>query len=63
MEILSSLYNHPQLMVTIDFHSIDKMLLKSMATVNCLGTHTLRNIFSVHQKKETQTGLEQLEGG
>ncbi len=35
-----------------------------MATVNCLGTHTLQNIlFSVQQKKETQTGLEQLEGG
>ncbi len=63
MKILSSLYNHTQSVVTIDFHSIDQMLLKSMATVNCLGTHTLRNIFSIQQKKETQTGLEQLEGG
>ncbi len=38
-----------QLTVPIDFHSIFSILLKSMATVNCLVTHIL------------QTGLEQLE--
>ncbi len=34
-----------------------------MATVNCLVTDILQNIlFCVQQKKETHTGLEQLEG-
>ncbi len=34
-----------------------------MATVNCLAFNILRNIFfDVQQKKETHTGLEQLEG-
>ncbi len=33
-----------------------------MATVNCLVTNILQNIFCVQQKKETQTGLEQLQG-
>ncbi len=34
-----------------------------MATVNCLFTNILQNsFFYVQQKKETRTGLEQLEG-
>ncbi len=33
-----------------------------MATVNCLVTNILHNIlFCVQQKKETHTGLEQIE--
>ncbi len=46
-----------QLMVAIDFHSMEKILLKSMATVNIL-----QNIFFCLFSKETHTGLEQLEG-
>ncbi len=49
-------------MVAIEFHSILSLLWKSMATVNCLVTNFLKNIFfCVQQKKETHTGLEQLE--
>ncbi len=34
-----------------------------MATVNCMVNNILQNIiFCVQQKKETHTGLEQLEG-
>ncbi len=34
-----------------------------MVTVNCLVTNILQNIFfCFQQKKETQTGLEQVEG-
>ncbi len=34
-----------------------------MATSNCLFTNILQNIvFCVQQKKETHTGLEQLDG-
>jgi len=39
-----------------DFHSMEekKILQKSMASVNCLGTDILQNIFFyVQQKKET----------
>jgi len=40
-----------------------KIPLKSMASVNCLVTNNLQNIFyCVQQKKETHTGLEQHEG-
>ncbi len=52
-----------QLMVAIDFHSMEKKILwKSMATVNCLVTNILQNIFfCVQQKKEAHTGLVELE--
>ncbi len=40
----------------------DSILWKSMATVNCLVTNILQNIFCVQQKTETHTGLEQLQG-
>ncbi len=40
----------------------DLILWKSMATVNCLVTNILQNIFCVQQKTETHTGLEQLQG-
>jgi len=44
-----------QLTVAIDF--------KSMGSINCLFANILQNIFfCVHQKKETHTGLKQLEG-
>ncbi len=33
-----------------------------MASVNCLVTNILQNIFYVQQLKEIHTGLEQLEG-
>ncbi len=33
-----------------------------MATIICLVTHILSNIFCAHQKKETHIGLKQLEG-
>ncbi len=33
-----------------------------MATVNCLVANILEMIFCVQQKKETHTGLDQLEG-
>ncbi len=40
-----------------------KIQWKSMATVNCLVTDILQNIFfCVQQKKETHTGLEQVKG-
>ncbi len=43
-----------QLTVAIDFHSMDKILYKSMATINCLVTIILQNTFCcVQQKKET----------
>ncbi len=46
----------------IDFHSMEKILQKSMATVNCLITNILQNIFFCAQyKKETHSGLEQVE--
>ncbi len=44
-------------MVSIDFYSMEKILLKSMATINIL-----QNIFFYLSSKETHTGLEQLEG-
>ncbi len=44
-----------QLMVPIDFHSMEKTVWKSMATVNCFITNILQ------KKKETHTGLEQLD--
>jgi len=53
------------LTVVIDFHVGEKkkILWKSMATVNCLVTDILQNIFFlVQQKKEKHTGLEQHEG-
>ncbi len=41
-----------------------KILQKSMATVSCLVTNILQNIsFYAQQKKETHTGLEQVERG
>jgi len=47
----------------IDFHSRKKILWQSTATVSCLDTNILQNIFfCVQQKKETHTGLEQHEG-
>ncbi len=33
-----------------------------MGTISCLVTNILKNIFHFQQKKETHTGLEQLEG-
>jgi len=40
-----------------------RILWKSMATVNCLVTNILQNIFfCVQQNKETHTGLLKLEG-
>ncbi len=51
-------------MVAIDFHCIFFFILwKSMATSNYLIPNILQNIFCVQQKKETDTGLEQLEDG
>ncbi len=50
------------MMVAIDFRSIS-ILCKSMATINCLVTNILQNIFfCVQQLKENYTGLEQPEG-
>jgi len=47
------------LTVAIDFHSRKKILWKLMATVNCLVTNIIQNIFfCVQQKKETHTGLD-----
>ncbi len=46
-----------QLTVTIDFHSMEKILWKSMATVN---QHSSKNIFFCVQQKKI--GLEQVEG-
>ncbi len=44
-----------QLIVAIDFYSILSILWKSMATINCLVTNLLQNIFfCAQQKKETQ---------
>ncbi len=37
-------------------HFIQKK--KSVATINCLVTNILQNIFCVQQKKETRTGSE-----
>ncbi len=52
-----------QLLVAIDFHGIFSILWKSMAARNCLVTIILQNnFFCVQQKKETHTGLEELEG-
>ncbi len=53
-----------QLTVATDFHIIEKkMLWKSMATINCLVTNIFQNIFyCVPQRKETHTGLGQVEG-
>jgi len=48
-----------QLMVAIEFLSRKKKLWKSMATVNCLITNILQNVFfCVQQKKETHLGVE-----
>ncbi len=51
-----------QFLAAIDFHSMEKIPWKSMATSNCLFTNILKNtLFCVQQKKETHTGLEELE--
>ncbi len=51
-----------KLMEAVDFYSIF-ILWESMATINFLVTNILQNMFScVQQKKETHTGLEQVEG-
>ncbi len=43
--------------------TVGSLLWKSMATISCLVTNILHNIFfSVQQKKETHRGLEQVEG-
>jgi len=48
---------------TIDFHSIFFFSMKSMVPNNCFAPIVLQNIFiCVQQKKETHTGLKQLEG-
>jgi len=49
-----------QLIVAIEFLSRKKKKLwKSMATVNCLITNILQNVFfCVQQKKETHLGFE-----
>ncbi len=39
-----------------------KIHWKSMATSNCLVINNIQNLFCVQQKRETHTGLEQLEG-
>ncbi len=50
------------LTVATDFHCMAKILWKPMATINCLVSNILQSvIFYVQQKKETHTGLEQLE--
>ncbi len=54
-----------QLPLSIYFHIKKKShtIWKSVATVNCLVTNILQNnVFCVQQKKETRTGLEELEG-
>ncbi len=52
-----------ELMVAIDFYSIEIHTMDSMATVSCLVTNILQNIFfCVWEKKETHTGLEQHDG-
>ncbi len=38
--------------ILIDFHSIEKILWRSVGTINCLVTCILQNIFCVQQKKE-----------
>jgi len=47
-------------MFTISFFS---MIWKEMQPIDCLVTHFLQNVFffCIEQKKETHTGLEQLE--
>ncbi len=49
-----------QLTVATDFHSMEKnkILWKSMATINCLAANILQNIFCVQQKKLIHTGLK-----
>ncbi len=51
-----------QPLTSIEWGGKNKQKLKLMATVNCLLTNVLHNIFScVQQKKEAHTGLEQVE--
>ncbi len=70
-DILKNAVNK-QLVLAIDFHSMEKILWKSVATCNslvtniaqnnCLVPNILQNIFlCVQQKKEIHTGLEQHE--
>ncbi len=45
---------------SIDFHSMENILWKSMGTSNCLVIHIIQNIFfCVQQNTEIHTGLEQ----
>ncbi len=51
-----------QLPEAIDFHSSFSILYKSVVTFNCFVTNILQNIlFYAQRKKETHTGVKQLE--
>ncbi len=55
-------------LMNTDFHSVTKknnnkkQTWKSMASVNCLVTNILQNIFCVQQKTENCAGLQQVKG-
>ncbi len=51
-----------QLTAATDLHGIFSPFYKSMATVSCLVTNILQNIFSAQQKQETRKCLERAEG-
>jgi len=57
-----------ELMGTIDFHSIFSLLWKSVVPISWLDTNIFQNTLCVcmcvcvQPKKETRTGLKQLEG-
>ncbi len=50
-----------KLLVPTDFDSRRKNMEVSVWTSNCLVTYILQNNFYVQQKKETHSGLKQLE--
>ncbi len=49
------------LTVATDLHIIEKS--KSIAAINYMDTNVIQNIVLVQQKRETQTGTEQVDGG
>ncbi len=51
-----------RLMVTIDFHTEKKNTLEVDGYYHCLVNSILQNIFVCKQKKESHTGLGQVEG-
>ncbi len=52
-----------QLLIPIDFRSVERNTMESTETINCLITSIPQNIlFYVKHKKETHTSLERHEG-